>query len=329
MKIAVVNDTGSAQGNAILNGVYGELIQDESGGTRFLIAPEFKRISHLFDLMEGGSVPVSPTDIVTYEVPDILATSVKGNLMHARGKSWESLYKSVGLYNSQSIALSSMLSIESGRTAMNTRNHLISMGLRPYEVAYKYDAQSTYASTELATLQQLMRNMRPTANAVLEISSVTVVPIDVLARAEQVQEVNDNNEEDYDAFRTREWSFNGHHAAGNISGVITVVAMNEDAARQMAAMALGVSVAALEQNTDSNTNAQPTTALAEVPNDANNRSVNSVRDNILSGVLTPKPIAVENLHQGSAVVYINQDRTFEMDRDESEDSDGGFERPRA
>lgn len=322
-KIAVIKNAGSPQANLLLNGVYGAIQHDESGGSRFRIDPEFHRISYLFSLMEDGQLPVNSNDYQEYDVPDEMVTSVKAMLMHNRCLTWDNLYEAAG--KSDATPVGSMLAMESNRTLGNARNHLYSMGAHAFDVTYEFDGTSKHDSAYYETFASLLSNMQVKPGSQLRILSAEMVSNDAIGRNAPVEPAT-HRDDLKSAMEPREWTFSGHHADGKIVATVRVVAMNETAAKEVAAMALGVSEQNLDQvqNTEE-FNGDVTTGqeLGEVIVAANNRIVNSMRDNILSGLLTPHRIAVENLCQGERIVYQEHHTVGDLDEDE----DRNWDRP--
>ena len=110
--------------------------------------------------------------------------------------------------------------------------------------------------------------------------------------------------EDLDIDQVRPWHFGGRKVAGTVSASVTVVAMNESAARSMASMVLGISENNLDQQNAEN---RPQENGAHDAAADNTRSVNSNRDNAIFGALTPTVHAIENMRAGSEIVYQNYD----------------------
>lgn len=133
-EIAIINTTGSPQGDMVLTGVYGSLKREpgEDGPGVFEVAPEFKRVSYLFTLLENGEAPVTTSGTRVLLVPEELELDVKAHLMHSLSARWANMYKQVnpnvpGLLNS-------MMTSESAKVAQGARSHLLSMGMRAYLV---------------------------------------------------------------------------------------------------------------------------------------------------------------------------------------------------
>lgn len=313
MKFAVVKNAGSSRANQVLAGVYGQVTRNESGNPRFKIDPEFTRISYLFSLLENGTAPVEINDIQEVEVPDAIATSVKGTLIHLLGARWDSLYRPGG--NHPASMVSSMLANEGGLVMSGARSHLASMGMRGYDVQFAVEAKTRCRSTDIATMSQLARNMEPTGRP--EIVGVTDLDSDMLARQPTPVPDQTDEGENMGIDEAREWSFEGHSAAGKLISSITVVAINEDAARQVASEILGISEAAVENQTQTTIDAD---GVIEPAPDANNRSVNSIRDITMFQALTAKPLRVENIRMGEAVVF--------NEHEDDEDLDDEYDRPR-
>jgi hypothetical protein len=120
--------------------------------------------------------------------------------------------------------------------------------------------------------------------------------------------------EDLGIDQARPWHFDGRKVAGTVSASVTVVAMNELAARSMAAMVLGISENNLDQQT---AEGRPQENGASDAAAVNSRSVNSNRDNAIFGALTPTVHAIENMRAGSEIVY----RDYDGDGDPSDEED--------
>ncbi|MEJ8837655.1 hypothetical protein [Ramlibacter sp. AN1133] len=132
--IAIVRSTGSAQGDMILRGVYGRHTPGANAEVvgRFQIAPEFKNISYLFELLDSGETDIRPDSVHTIEVEDHLETLAKAQLMRAMAVRWEKMYANAT--PSQIGMQATMLKSEGAKVATAVKRHLAGLGMRAYLV---------------------------------------------------------------------------------------------------------------------------------------------------------------------------------------------------
>lgn len=317
MKISVIKNAGLSQANQILSGVYGQMESDESGNSRFKIAPEFKAVSSIFESMEQGTVPVSIDDVQSFEVPDELSTTLKANMMQALGGRWDQMYSSMGSRANSNSMIGAMLAAERNRALSGACQAITSMGMRPYKLTFEIESESSYRSTDIASMKDLVKSMRPIEGARPVFTSAEIQHNlhEIVAAAPVAASADQYNEgADMVIDQPRTWAFEGKKAAGTLTSTITVMAMNEDAAKSIASMIMGVSEDALETvgETAEIIN-QETGEVVNATQNGNSRSVNSIRDTPIFQLLTAVPEAVENLRAGSDIAY---DQYSEDDEDD-------------
>jgi hypothetical protein len=317
MKISIISNAGLSQATQLLSGVYGHLETDESGNAHFKIAPEFKAVSSIFESIDQGTVPVSINDVRTFEVPDELSTTVKANMMQSLGGRWDRMYSSMGSSANSNSMVAAMLAAERTRALGGACTAITSMGMRPYKLTFEIEAESAYRSTDIGSMNDLLKSMKPVDGARPVFTSAEVQHNLHEVVADAPAPVATHNEgEDMGIDQPRPWAFEGKKAAGTVTSTITVMAMNENAARSIASMIMGVSENALEEtNTAAETIDQTTGEVVNATENGISRSVNSIRDTPIFGLLTITPVAVENLREGSEITYNEYD---EEDEDEDE-----------
>lgn len=184
--IGIVRSTGSLQGDRVLRGVYGQFIPGEvDGGVgKFQIAPEFKRISHLFGLLDNGQSPIAPRDIYTIEVEDHQEHLAKAQLMHAMSARWAQLYQ--GVAPAQVGMLNAMMNAESANVAAAAKSHLVSMGMRTFLVPVSCEMTSYTPGNQLATERELMASLQePTALELADGEAVDIGTEPLVSRLQQ------------------------------------------------------------------------------------------------------------------------------------------------
>lgn len=165
--IGIVRTTGSSQGDQVLRGVYGQFIpgEIEGGVGKFQIAPEFKRISHLFALLDNGQSPVQPRDVHTIEVEDSQEHLVKAQLMHSMAARWAKMYE--GVAPRQIGLLGSMIGAESANVSAAAKQHLISMGMRAYLVPVTCEMTTCAPGAALSSERELIAHLTGPRNIVI------------------------------------------------------------------------------------------------------------------------------------------------------------------
>jgi len=100
-QIAIITSTSLPQGDMVFRGVYGrltELPKTEEGAEprhSFLVAPELRPVSTVFQYLENGSAPVRIGEFQTVDVPEADVGRVQDQLMYALQKRWRGMYKSL------------------------------------------------------------------------------------------------------------------------------------------------------------------------------------------------------------------------------------------
>lgn len=316
MKIAIIKHAGSTQANLVLKGVYGAieqpggaapaqngtfsrfmnllrapaappapqvpqenaLVEQADGNRSFKVAPEFARVSHLFEYLDGGVATVDIHTLDEIEVPDNLADTFKANLMHQLGGRWENLYGGVIPAGIDTMT-KALLEGESRRVQQGVRSYLESQSMQVFMVEASVRAQSRYGSDSYTSTDDLLAGMVPEADAQAEILGAEAIGTDLLGHTykEPVQLANNVSE----ANAPRPWVFQGRHAAGTMVFLTPVVARNASDAKAVTAWLL---------------------------ND------NSMREKGIAQTLTISPQRVENVSPGEEFVPL-YDREDEWDHE--------------
>jgi hypothetical protein len=159
-QISIIKSTGNMMGDRVLGGVYGahQPAEVEGGVAKFVVSPEFKRISHLFSYLSDGSAPIMPTAMSTIEVDDEFEHTAKAQLMHTLALRWEEMYS--GMAPEQPGMLSVMLKGEAAQVSAGAKQHLLSMGMRAYMVPVTCNFYSASMGRYLKTERDLVADLR-------------------------------------------------------------------------------------------------------------------------------------------------------------------------
>lgn len=313
MKLSVIANAGLSQATQILGGVYGHIENQhvpegqpyDAASTKFKVAPEFTPVSSVFESIEQGAVPVLLSDIKTYEVPDDLATTVKANMMHALGGKWDQMYASMEANANANSMIRSMLAAERRKAINGARAYVQSLGMHPYQLSFETKSESYCRSTDIGSMNELLSSMKPIEGSHPTFTGFEVLSDDLIGVSQVTVHLESSNEgEELGIDEPRAWAFEGKKVAGKVTSTITVMATNENAAKSVACMMLGVSESALEAATE--TAGVVDQETGEIVNSTETgiiRSVNSFRETPMFGLLTTQPFAVDTLRAGSEIVY--------------------------
>lgn len=243
-QIAIIKNTGSYVGNAVLSGVYGSL-KDMGPGSevqQFTVAPEFVPMSMLFEYLENGQSPVKPTDTFVIEASDEQAPVIKDALMLNLEQRWGNMYG--GVTPSQPGLMSTMLKSESNRVSRGIAQHFASQGksrwLVPVKATMKTGADGAYLGTEQELLETLRQN-----NRVSDVSVVDDMPVRAWADGDAAGVTEAPAAPSPDAPTPAWGEFAGIEA--DVIGHILVMARNEEDARQACRGLVETSSLMLEQ----------------------------------------------------------------------------------
>jgi hypothetical protein len=238
--IGIVRSTGSLQGDQVLRGVYGQFTPGEvDGGVgKFQIAPEFKRISHLFALLDNGQSPVQPRDVHTIEVEDSQEHLVKAQLMHAMAGRWTKMY--AGVAPSQAGLLGTMLQTESANVATAAKHHLISMGMRAFLVPVTCEMSTSMPGVHLSSERALLGSLGGPRNITVGEGDPVDLGTEVLGTRLQ-QPARDEVAPAADAaVATPQWGSSNfsYGVVAQVAGSVMVLATSPQQAREAVAIAL-------------------------------------------------------------------------------------------
>lgn len=191
--IAILRTTGNSQVDRVTAGVYGAfepaaLAQPGTGvevatGLEqprgvFRVAPEFPRISPLFDQV-GSQLPGTHDQVVELEVPDGTEDLVKAAILRALAVRWGDAYRSV--FPTGNPVAAAM--VEGERTAVlnRTKQVIEDMGMRAWYVPVTAVMSTDYAGSYYQDEAQLMAGLRnPRDFAVEQYAEVEQAPAELL-----------------------------------------------------------------------------------------------------------------------------------------------------
>lgn len=241
MKIGIIRSTGSSQGDMVLKGIYGQFAagEVEGGIGTFQIAPEFRRISHLFSYLDSGASPVVPRDIAILEVEESQEHLAKAQLMHAMATRWGKMYESVT--PQQPGVMTAMLAGESRQVANGAKSHLVSMGMRAYLVPITCEMTTYEPGSFIATERDLVACLREPRNITLAEGDPVDLGTDVLVTSLQSPARDEATPVAVgEAAAARPWA-DGQYEGGivaTISGSMLVIAPSAEKVREAAELAL-------------------------------------------------------------------------------------------
>lgn len=240
-QIAIVTSTNVPQGDMVLRGVYGRMIQKPADNgidepvQIFSVAPELRPVSSIFSYLDNGSMQVQIGEIELVEVADQDVTSVQDQLMYELQKRWRGMYKS--LTPSTPGVMSAVISGEARQVENAINAHFAGQGKSLWRVPVQATMQTGQDGAYLLSASDLLKALDPTTtHSVAMIDAPTTQHVDTDGDL-----IRPATPADPDAPTPAWCDYQGVEA--QVQGHIVVVAAGEEDARQAVRAQLALSQA--------------------------------------------------------------------------------------